>query len=364
MSPPRIVPALLAAVIAATVACDRAIESARATTGDSSAGGGPPAIEVVAVLSRPLDTTSRLEGDLSAYESVALYARVAAFVSRVHVDRGSAVAKGAPLVELVAPELQAQSAEADAKARAAASNYERLRAAAVTPGAVAGNELEAAAAAASAAQARVRSLRALEEYLHVTAPFDAVVTERDVHPGALVGPQSSTPMLRLEQQNRLRLTVAVPEPLVATVVDGAVVPFTVRSWPGEAFTGVIRRSSHSLDPRTRTMAVELDVDNASRRLAPGMFAEIAWPVRRSAPSLFVPASAVVQSTEGTFVVRVEDGVLRRVAVSRAASMGDRVEVMGDLRPGDLVVRRANEELRDGERAGSVREVPSTARTAP
>ena len=95
------------------------------------------------------------------------------------------------------------------------------------------------------------------------------------------------------------------------------------------------------------MPVELDVDNASRRLAPGMFADVAWPVRRPAPSLFVPPSAIVQSTERTFVRRVEKGAVRRVTVTRGASMGDLVEVLGDLHDGDRVVLHANEELRDG-----------------
>jgi membrane fusion protein (multidrug efflux system) len=347
MNAPRATTVLRLAVLASALAaasCDRAIEPAHGAPEPSATA---PALEVIPVVRRNLDTTSRLEGDLSAYESVALYARVGAFVQRVDVDRGSVVAKGTLLIQLVAPELASQRAEAEAKARATASNYERLKAAAATPGAVAGNELEAAAAAAAAGAANSQALRALEQYLKVTAPFDAVVTERNVHPGALVGPQTRTPMLRLEQQKRLRLTVAVPEPLVGSVVDGAKVTFSVRSWPGETFPATIERSSHSLDPRTRTMAVELDVDNAARRLAPGMFAEIQWPVRRPNASLFVPASAIVESTERTFVVRPSGGTIHRVTVTRGATMGDLVEVIGDLHEGDKVVRRATDEMRDG-----------------
>lgn len=334
----------------ALAGCDRAIEQAHGAP-EPSASAAPP-VEVAEVAVRTLDTTTRLEGDLSAYESVALYARVSAFVSRVDVDRGSIVAKGTLLAQLVAPELAAQRAEAEAKARATDATYQRLKAASATPGAVAGNELEAASAAASAGTARVQSLREMEQYLRVTAPFDAVVIERNVHPGALVGPSSTTPMLRLEQQKRLRLTVAVPEMLAGTVVDGASVPFSVRAWPGETFSATIKRSSHSLDTRTRTMPVELDVDNASRRLAPGMFADIAWPVRRQGPSMFVPATAVVASTERAFVVRVQGGTLHRVTVTRGAAMGDLVEVLGDLHAGEKVVLHATDELRDGAPANA------------
>ena len=331
-----------------SLACDRAVEPAHGAPEPSASAA--VALEVAPVTKGTLDTTSRLEGDLSAYESVALYARVSAFVSRVDVDRGSVVTKGTLLAQLVAPELAAQRAEAEAKARALDSTYQRMKAAAATPGAVAGNELEAAAAAATAGAAKAQSLRDMEQYLRVTAPFDAVVVERNVHPGALVGPGSATPMLRLEQQKRLRLTVAVPEMLAGTVVDGASVSFSVRAFPGETFPATIQRSSHSLDARTRTMAVELDVDNASRRLAPGMYAEIAWPVRRQAPSLFVPATAVVTSTERAFVVRLDGGVVHRVTVTRGAAMKDLVEVLGDLHEGDKVVVHATDELRDGATA--------------
>lgn len=327
--------------------------------GDRAAASSAPSddpVEVVRVVSQVLDTTIRLDGDLSAYESVALFARVNAFVSTVEVDRGSLVHEGQRLATLVAPELAAQRAEAEAKARASQSTYTRLVEAAKTPGAVSGNELEAAAAAAASSQAKVESLRDLEHYLIVTAPFDAVVIERNVHPGALVGPQSSTPMLRLEQQKLLRLTVAVPEPLVGLVADAETVRFSVRSRPGQTYEAKISRSAHSVDPRTRTMAVELDVDNASRELAPGMFAEVTWPLRRGAPSLFVPQSAVVVSTERTYVVKVAKGVLTHVPVKRGATMGGRVEVFGDLAPGDLILRRATDEARNGSAVGATHEV--------
>jgi hypothetical protein len=97
------------------------------------------------------------------------------------------------------------------------------------------------------------------------------------------------------------------------------------------------------------MPVELDVDNADGRLAPGMFANVVWPVKRATPSLFVPPSAIVQSTERTFVARVKDGTVEQVPVARGIAQGDLVEVFGALAAGDTIAKRGSEDLRNGLR---------------
>lgn len=331
--------------------CDRPAERA-AHAAEVPAPTPAPVADVVKVDSQILDTRVHLPGELFAYEAVALYPRVNAFVEQVLVDRGSAVRKGQLLVRLSAPELAAQRAEAEARALSARSTYERTRAAAETPGTVAKHDLEVQEATAKAEQARVEALRTLEGYLSVRAPFDGMVTERDVHPGALVGPPqspSATPLLRMESVDRLRLTVAVPETDAGAIADGSTAEFVVRTWPGERFKGIIRRISHAVDTRTRTMPVELDVDNHAGRLAPGMFADIDWPVHRRAPTLFVPSSAVVQTPNRTFVDRVHDGILEQVPVERGVAVGDRVEVFGRLGAGDSVLQRGSEEMKSGAR---------------
>ncbi|HEX9103555.1 MAG TPA: efflux RND transporter periplasmic adaptor subunit, partial [Polyangia bacterium] len=237
---------------------------------------------------------------------------------------------------------------------------ERLRAASDTPGAVAKHDLEIAEAAVKADEARVESLKTLESYLHVRAPFDGVITERNVHPGALVGPPAganATPMLRMESVGHLRLTVAVPETDVGSIAEGAKAEFSVRTWPGQRFGGVIKRVSHAIDAKTRTMPVELDVENGSNKLAPGMFADVYWPIRRDAPSLFVPPSAIVQTTERTYVDRVRDGILEQVTVQRGAALKDRVELFGALQAGDTILKRGSEELKDGSRVKTKPYVP-------
>jgi RND family efflux transporter MFP subunit len=318
----------------------------------AAAPAAVPTLDVVPVISQQLHTTVRLPGELSPYEVVAIYPRVSGFVEEVPVDRGSPVERGQLLARLAAPELASQRAEAEARVAGGRSTAERLQAASTTPGVVAKHDMELAAAALAADEAKLRSLRTLEDYLIVRAPFGGVVTERNVHPGALVGPPTGgmgTPMLRVEQVTRLRLTVAVPEADAGAVAEGAKATFAVRAWPGKRFEGVIRRISHSVDPHTRAMPVELDVDNATKQLAPGMFADVDWPIQRAGQSLLVPASAVAQTPERTYVDRVKDGAVERVTVGRGIALGDKVEVFGALAPGDQVLRRGSEELKDGAR---------------
>jgi RND family efflux transporter MFP subunit len=342
---------------------------------------------------------------------VAIYARVPGFVESINVDRGSVVRKGQLLARLRAPELDAQRSEAEARSRGARSQlveaaarvnsaraqrleaeaklaaeeatYQRLKAASATPGVVAGNDVEVALRSVEASRARVqlwgenekaaqaqmktleeserafneaaRSSQNIEAYLRVTAPFDGVITERNAHPGSLAGAggQAAPPMLRLLQVSRLRLVVAVPEIEVAGVALGTKVNFTVPALPGEQFTGVVQRVSHSLDAKTRTMPVELDVNNTSGKLAPGMFPEVSWPSRRPRPSLFVPPTAVATTTERSFVIRVREGQVEWVDVKRGVAMnqpgGDLLEVFGDLAPGDQIAARGTDELRPGLR---------------
>jgi len=156
-------------------------------------------------------------------------------------------------------------------------------------------------------------------------------------------------MLRLEENTRLRLVVAVPEADAGGVVTGARVSFTVPAYPGESFSGAVARVSHSLDLRTRTMPVELDVSNTNLRLAPGMYAQVQWPVRGAHASLLVPPTSIVTTNERQFVVRMNNGVAEWVTVSRGTPAGDLVEVLGPLHAGDLIARRGTDELREGTR---------------
>ena len=346
-------------------------------------------VNVVQVVAKASDRKAPLPGEFVPYQAVDVRAKVAGFVERVEVDRGSLVKEGQLLATLVAPELSAQRkeaearvqavrssrAEAEAKLLSAQSTWERLKAASATPGAIAGNELmvaervvEAARAqvkavdsSIEAAEASVAAIRDMEAYLRVTAPFSGIITERNVHPGALVGPSggaAQAPMFRLEQNSRLRLVVAVPEVDVSGISRGSQVAFSVAAWPAETFTGVVARTANSMDPKTRSMPVELDVNNARGRLAPGMYPTVQWPVRKGRPALLVPAIAVVTTTERTFVIRVRDGVTEWVPVVKGAVSGAAVEVQGALKAGDWVVERGSDELREGTRVAARHAAPA------
>ena len=331
--------------------------------------------DLVRVVSKPVSRTVELPGEFLPFLNVSLHAKVPGYVDRVLVDRGSVVKEKDLLAELSAPEMTAQIAEAqsnvqaaeadrlqvEAQLAAAQSTYDRTRIASETPGAIAGNELilaekqvEAAKAllnsrlqATRAAEAKVRALQDLQSYLKITAPFDGIVTDRLVHPGALVGPGNDVALLVIQQVSHLRLVVPVPEEDVSGIVHGAGVPFQVPAWPERTYSGTVARISHALDQRTRTMAIELDVLNRDGSLAPGMYPTVKWPVQRSKPSLFVPRTSVVTTTERTFVIRNQSGQAEWVDVKKGVSEGDLVEVLGNLKPGDMVVRRATDEIRDG-----------------
>ncbi len=306
---------------------------------------------------------------------MAIVARVSGFVKTVAVDRGSRVRAGEVLATLEAPELVARHAEAQSSLRAAEAQvaaaqartdadratYDRLKTASATPGVVAGNDVLVAEKAAEAsrnlveagrqtveaARQAANAVREMEGYLRVTAPFGGVITERRVHPGALVGPDapSDAPMMRLVDDTRLRLVVPVPEAYIAGTTSGTAIPFTVAAYPGEIWSGTLARSAHAVDVATRTMAVELDVTNPEGRLSPGTFCQVQWPLHRSAPSLFVPTSSVASTTDRTFVIRVRDGQTEWVTVRTGLTSGRLVEVFGDVKAGDVVAARGTDELR-------------------
>jgi RND family efflux transporter MFP subunit len=153
--------------------------------------------------------------------------------------------------------------------------------------------------------------------------------------------------LVLQQISTLRLVVAVPEEDAGMIVAGAKVDFRVPAFPERAFSGVVARSAHALDQKTRTMAVELDVMNDNGLLSPGMYPTVKWPIRRSQSALLVPRTSVVTTTERTFVIRENNGRAEWVDVKTGSSDGDLVEVMGPLHVRDKIVKRATDEIREG-----------------
>jgi len=337
-------------------------------------------VETVSVASRKLDTTISLPAQLLPYETVDIYPKVTGFIDSIKVDRGSRVKTGQLLVRLSAPELVAQRSQAEAALQAAESQlasaqaklasdqgtYLHLASAAKTPGVVAGNDLmvanqtavadkgTVAAAEHNAAAARdaVHSVTQTESYLNIDAPFNGVVTTRNLHPGALVGPASgqsgAMPIVQIVDTDRLRLVVPVPEAQVGAIKEGQQVSFTVPAYPGQSFRAPIARISHDVDVNTRTMPVELDVQNWEGRLSPGSFATVIWPVQRAYTTLFVPTTAVTSDQQHSFVIRVRGGNAEWVTVQTGQTVNSEIEVFGALQPGDQIVRTASDSIRNGQ----------------
>lgn len=364
----------LALLVAVMAGCDGNKPSAA-----PSAQAAVP-VETVAVVSKKLDALVSLPAQLLPYETVDVYPKVTGFIDVIRVDRGSRVKKGDVLVRLTAPELVAQRSQAESALRAAESQlasaqaklaadqgtYLHLASAAKTPGVVADNDLlvanqtaaadkgtvAAAESNVNAARDALRSVTQMESYLTIEAPFNGVVTTRNLHPGALVGPASgpggAMPIVQIVDTDRLRLVVPVPEAQVGTMKEGQEVSFSVPAYPGQTFHAPIARISHDVDLNTRTMPVELDVQNRDGGLSPGSFANVTWPVQRSYQTLFVPTTAVTSDQQHSFVIRVRDRKAEWVTVQTGQAVKTDVEVFGSLQAGDEVVRTASDSIRNGQ----------------
>lgn len=350
---------IIGSTVVILAACNSA--SSKKINERKSAAGKYTLTEVV---KEPLSSSLQLPAVLEAYQKVSIYPRVNGFVRSVMVDRGSIVKKGELLLELDAPEIiqqyyAAQSKYLQAKAIYAGSkdNYERTVAVSETPGTISPHDVEVAnarmladSAIMNSELANFRALEATRSYLTVTAPFDGVITERNIHPGALVGPSTSVsggPMLMLEQEDRLRLVMQVPEMYSAQLSDSRQVDFHVNALPGENFKGGISRQAGSLSDRFRSEAVEVDVQNPQHRLKPGMYAEVIIPVTGSVQALVVPGSAIVTSTEKKYVIAVRNGHTHWVDVQEGNRHADSTEVFGSLVPGDKVILQGTDEIKDG-----------------
>lgn len=318
-----------------------------------------------------------LPGELKPWNKVSISAKVRGYVGKVNVDRGTLVKRGQVLAVLEAPELKAALSNAQANVAAAEARlieqqatlkasqltYERTYETSQTEGAVSANELDMAYAkmmsdsalssssrgALEAAKAQLISEKQLVSYLTVRAPFDGIIIERNISPGTLVGPSENgeNPMFVLEDQFRLRLTIAIPENLSNSIPENTEATFTVTADPGGKFKATYARSANSLQEHNRSMLTEFDVDNQDGKLKAGMYADVTLPVARNSSTLFVPASSIVTSSEGVYVIRAKENMADWVNVSKGSRLDTLVEVFGALQEGELIVKNADPELRHG-----------------
>ncbi|NVO30273.1 efflux RND transporter periplasmic adaptor subunit [Hymenobacter lapidiphilus] len=206
---------------------------------------------------------------------------------------------------------------------------------------------QADAAGYAAARALVASLRDLENYLTLRAPFDGIISQRNADVGTLVGNAAGPPLLVVEQIRRLRLRVAVPEAATGKDVAQKGIEFTAKAFPGQPFPATLARQAASLSAATRTETWEFDVPNPDGRLKPGMFATAKLPLARARDSFYVPFAAITTTLEKSFVIRVKNGLVEWVDAAKGTSYPEQVEIFGAVQAGDTLLVRATEELKPG-----------------
>ncbi|WP_158960758.1 efflux RND transporter periplasmic adaptor subunit [Myroides fluvii] len=300
----------------------------------------------------------QLPGELRADQRTELFAKVNSYVTDLRVDIGDPVKKGQVLLVLEAPEIQAQVSNAQAKWKgqeavyiSTKATYDRTLKANETPGAIAPDYVEqitakmlADKAQLAAAKSAYEEMQNIDQYLVIRAPFDGVITDRQVDKGAYVGPMSKMPLLIVEDTNTLRLNLSISEANTPFIKEGDTVKFKVRTLPQKEFTGVITRKAGSLDLRLRSEQIQADINNKEQLLKPNMIADVTLQLKREEASFFVPKSALVESNLGIYVIEVRGGVAYHVNVIKGRAMPMMVEIFGDLTEGTPILKMATEEI--------------------
>ena len=323
----------------------------------------PPAAEVVLVQKQQLTASLQMPGELVAFQQVDIYAKVSSFVKKIHADVGTQVTQGQLLATMEAPEIGSQLSGAESKLKsfeaiylASKANHERLLETSKTPGTISPNDLDLALARQKsdyaqlqAAKAAYHEVTANKDYLEIRAPFNGIITARNVNPGAYVGPSgkgSELPMFTLQEQKKLRLVIAVPEAYSSYLHDNSEVKFSVKAFPGQVFSAKVNRLAGALDTKLRSQRIEMDVLNPDKKLLPGMIADVNLPLNNKDSSLTAPKSAVLNATTGTFVIRVNGKKAEWVPVQKGNEVNGNVELFGKLNAGDTLIKAANEEIGD------------------
>ena len=305
-------------------------------------------------------------GELIAFQQVDLYAKVNSFVKKLYVDIGSEVREGDLLATMEAPELQSQLSSAESKMKsqeaiyiASKANYDRVVETSKTPGTISQNDIDQADARQKsdfaqwdAAKAAYNEVAETLKYLEIRAPFDGVISMRNVNPGAYVGPSgkgSELPLFTLQEQKHMRLVISVPEAYTGYLTDNGKVNFTVKALPNRAFTAQVRRLAGALDNHLRAERTEMDVYSNDKTLLPGMVAEVEIPLPAKDSSFIVPSTAVVDGTERLFVIReTADRKAEWVDVQTGRTQGGKTEIFSKgLKEGDQLVKKGTEEIREG-----------------
>lgn len=318
---------------------------------------------VKAVEGQPTTILS-LPGELIGYYETEIYPKVNSYVKALFCDIGDKVKKGQLLSELEAPELTSKLSEGYSKFKAAEavflntkSKYIRLQQTNKTAGAVSPYDMDLSRTNVTsdslnfvASQSNYNALAELVSYLKIYAPFDGTITERNISPGAFVGPAEKNvlPILVVKTQDLLRLHISVPEKHISAISENQEVNFTVTSYPERKFSGKVTRASSNLNVQLRAEVIEIEIPNKDGALIPGMFAKVEIPLTRHEKTVIVPETAVITSMERCFVIKVNGDKAKVVDVQKGNTSKGFVEIFGNIKAGDVILKEGSEEIKDGD----------------
>jgi RND family efflux transporter MFP subunit len=340
---------------------DRAVAEARLATITTET-----AVPVVAVIQPQADAPNQellLPGQTLPFTDAPIYARTSGYLKRWTSDIGAHVSKGDLLAQIETPELdqQLRTARADlvtaqANAKLAGITADRTMSLLKTQS-VSTQERDNAVGAYTAdqsivvsRQADVERLEQLQAYENVYAPFDGVITVRNTDVGHLINAgasASANELFHLTATNVLRIYVAVPETDTPGMQIGATPTVTLDEYPGQTFQGRLVRTDNAINPASRTMRVEVDVDNPDGKLLPGAYVYVHFSITGRSQTVTVPSNTLLFRSEGLRVGVVRNGIAELVPVTIGRDYGDRVEILSGLGAADQVILNPSDSLTGG-----------------
>lgn len=338
----------------------------------ASATAPPPTLKlaVAEVTPAAANATLTLPGLLMPVQQTVVHPQASGYVKRTLVDLGDLVRAGQTLAEIDTPTLdqdllaaRARVTQAEAQLALAQANDARSQKM-VAQGIVSQQRADADATAAAAAAADVgvaraalRGLQAQAGYKRVTAPFAGRITQRTAETGQLV--DGSAALFTLADTSTLRVTVQVPQSNMRGVSAGLEAAVTLREYPGEQFAGRVTRTAGALDA-ARTLTTEVRLPNAEGRLLAGASVDVVLTVPNVAQAVLIPANALIVSSQGTQVARVEGETVKLVAVRLGRDLGRQIEVIEGLKPGERVALSPPDTVQDGQKLAII--APQPAKT--
>jgi len=307
------------------------------------AGGKTQSVEVAKPQQRPFIAEVLITGTAMPNQQVMLYAMESGYVETIHKEIGDMVHKGEVIAELRNPELARKYEQMKAQSDAKKSIYDRLKSIRnKTPALTPLQLLEDSEAEYLSVKAALKAIQDRLSFLEVKAPFSGKITKRMVDRGALVqsGLTEVSPqgIVEMQEASPIRLTVPLPESDVAAIDKGMEATVTFPELPGESFKAKVSRTAGALDPASKTMQVEIDIDNPEGLIKPGMYAKVLIRIGSRNGVLSLPVTAQVIYQNQPCVLVVNDGKVERISLRKGLSSKDYFEVLNtEITENSLVI---------------------------